>query len=292
MTLGHAWSPAIAAVFCFGAPLAAQQLNPGPLVLSQPGSTRALALGNAFVLGADDSDAIFYNAALADQLRGISAAYQTTPQPDEDGRLFTFSGATEWWGGAAAIGVQAISYGAPRDESVNGVPATGIVGAVAYARRILGIRFAATGKLIEQRFGEARSSTVAFDIATARTIGFVNVGLAASNMGPNLDFDSPYDGNLPERMTLSASTRARPAGPLDLLATGAITSDIDGNITGGVGVETAYWPISGRTFFARVGLLHDETDHITLGAGFTGDRIGLDYAYVDGGGHRAGIRWR
>lgn len=289
MTLMRAAAGFLVAIFSLASPLAAQRPGPGPLVLVQPGSTRALALGNAFVLGAEDSDAIFYNPALADRLRGISGSYQVVPQSGEDGRLFSFSGATEWWGGAAALGVQVLSYDAAL--AANRVPSNGIVGAVAYAHRVRGIRLAATGKLIEQQFGDARSSTVAFDIATATTIGVLTLGLSASNIGPGLDFDSPFDGDLPERMTLAASTRARPTGPFDLLATGAITSDLDGDVVGGIGLETAYWPIAGRTFFARVGFLHDDANRITLGGGFAGDRIGLDYAYVYGGFHRASIRW-
>jgi hypothetical protein len=40
-------------------------------VLVAPASTRGLGMGGAFVLGATDPDAIFVNAALGAQLRGI-----------------------------------------------------------------------------------------------------------------------------------------------------------------------------------------------------------------------------
>jgi hypothetical protein len=64
------------------------------------------------------------------------------------------------------------------------------------------------------------------------------------------------------------------------------------------GVEAAYWPITGRTFFARAGVRRPEQGEqpFTLGAGFAGDKIIVDYAFepFEGGrrAHRFGVKWR
>ena len=280
----------------------AQGPGVGPIVFLQPGSTRALAMGNAFVLGSTDSDAIFYNPALAEQLRGFGGAVQLLPQENlPDGRLFTLSAGAEWWGGAVALGLQALSYDAVGDEIDPGfVNASGIMGAVAFTRRIWRIRLGLTGKFLEQRFADSRDATGTVDVSTAANFNIFSVGLSVQNLGPELNLDRtgfPAAANdLPERVAFAISTRPRPAGPFDVLASGSIASDFDGDITGGLGAEIAYWPRSGRTFFARVGGLRDpqEEMRLTLGGGFWGDRVTLDYAFVagDGGAHRVGVRWR
>lgn len=281
------------------AQLDAQGPGLGAIVLTQPGSTRALGMGNAFVLGSVDSDAVFYNAAIPEQLRGFGGALNLLPQANlTDGRLFTASAGMEWWGGAVAFGMQALTHEAIGPEIFPGsISASGIAASVAYTRRIRGLRLAATAKLVEQKHASSRDATAALDLATAANFGIVSLGLAIQNLGPDLKFDfldAPTD--LPRRVTLAASTRARPLGPLDVLGTGAVSADFDGDLTGGLGAEVAYWPVSGRTFFARIGGLRNaaEDTHLTLGAGFWGDRIALDYAYVaEGeGAHRVGVRWR
>jgi hypothetical protein len=65
-----------------------------------------------------------------------------------------------------------------------------------------------------------------------------------------------------------------------------------------LGVELAYWPITGRTFFVRGGVRRPEegAQPFTLGAGYAGDKIILDYALdpFEGGrrAHRFGVKWR
>lgn len=284
---------------CIALPSALRGQGLGPIVLTQAGSTRALSLGNAFVLGSTDSDAIFYNAAFLEQLRGIGGSVQwIAAEGVQVGRLVTVSGAAEWWRGAVAVGVKAMHYDAVGDDIFPAhAPASGLVAAVTHARRVWRLRLAATGKLVEQRLGDHRDATVAFDLATAANVSFFSFGLAVQDVGPHLDVDASFaDNDLPSRVTLALATRARPLGPLDILATGAFTTEFDGDITAGSGVELAYWPVSGRTFAARLGGLRDAGGEarLTLGAGFTGDRIAVDYVFVSTPErtHRIGLRWR
>jgi hypothetical protein len=65
-------------------------------------------------------------------------------------------------------------------------------------------------------------------------------------------------------------------------------------------LEVAYWPVTGRTFFARVGFRQlpevQTASPLTIGAGFTGDNIVLDYAYegfeTGDPSHRFTLGWR
>jgi hypothetical protein len=82
-------------------------------------------------------------------------------------------------------------------------------------------------------------------------------------------------------------------------AAAAVSYREDGTFTPHAGIEVAYWPVSGRTFIGRVGVRYIEDSDIrplTLGAGFTGDRIGIDYGYQGYDGsevvHRVGVRLR
>lgn len=269
-----------------------------PLILTQPGSTRAMALGNAFVFGGPDSDAVFYNPAFAEQLRGISGAWQWWPVEGQNTGLVSVSGGSEWWGGASALGVRAMNYETPRPGPSGGtVAASGLAASVTHARRVFGVRVGATAKIVEQRFVNERSAVPAFDIGAGVPVSVLLFGLAIQDLGPDLDFEAPFvDQDLPTRLTFNAATRSRPTGPLDLLAAAMISTEFDGDVTAGAGIEAGYWPISGRTFFGRIGGLRDTAGdvHLTTGAGFNGDRISLDYGFVarGDGSHRLGVRWR
>jgi hypothetical protein len=286
-------------------PLFAQE-RLAPVALEVPASVRAAALGGAFVLGSVDADAIFYNAAFGESLRGISASAHLFGRPSS---LVSVSGGMEWWGASVGLGLQTTSYAdggrtalRAEDDLFNtmGDAVAEQIASLAYARRVKGIRFGATAKWIEQRTNEARSSSFAADLSAGMTVGPVQLGLAVQNLGPALpvvDEERP----LPNRATLGASL-ARPwiVGPIDVLATAATGRDAYGDFFGGGGVEVSYWPITGRTFTLRGGLRSvpsgmDE-EPLTLGAGYTGDRISLDWAWQSFGPlgyvNRFGVRWR
>jgi hypothetical protein len=79
----------------------------------------------------------------------------------------------------------------------------------------------------------------------------------------------------------------------------AISRWEDGTVVPHAGIEFAYWPVSGRTFIGRIGIRYIEDSDIrplTLGAGFVGDRIGIDYGVQGYDGaravHRVGVRLR
>ena len=285
---------------------AAQVRETAPLVLELPASARAAGLGNAYVLASADNDALFYNPGLLDTSRGLGASVAFYGRA----ALFTLSAAAEWWRGGVGLGVQTLSFSADAPDA--GAHALGEAGlsdggdtnasetvlSAGYARVLFGFRSGIVAKLVEQRLPGERDVTFAADLGIARRFGLVTVGFAAQNVGRQPELEG-RDADLPLAFSLGAATQTGPVGPLDVtLSAGGSLRD-DDRIAASAGVEIAWWPVSGRTFMARIGFRHVDDDRarpLTLGAGFAGDRIILDYAVQDFEAgepvHRVGIRWR
>jgi hypothetical protein len=287
-------------------PAQAQVRENAPLLLHLPASTRAAALGDAYHLASADNDAIFYHPGLIDAARGLGGSLALFDRAT----LATLSAAAEFWSGGVAFGVQSLSWSAPtrtsgaftRGEAGLGesgdINASELAVSAGYGRAIKGFRVGVIGKYIEMRVPGEHDVTVAGDIGVARRIGFVTVGFSARNLGRSPALEGE-DLALPLTLTLGASTQSRAVGPLDLSAAAAVSYREDGTFIPHAGIEVAYWPVSGRTFIGRVGIRYiDDSDirPLTLGAGFTGDRIGIDYGFqgYDGapGSHRVGVRLR
>ena len=295
-------------------PAQAQLRDRGPIVLQLPASTRALALGNSFVLGSQDSDAVFYHPGELNRVQGFSGSVQ---RYGSSSTLATFSAGRSWLSGGVVIGVQQLSSGAEGTEPIVGkdllelpsdvgtlrengsVGQSELVVSAGYGRTIKGIQVGLVGKLIEERFGSQHSATAAVDLGAAASPGPVTLALAVQNLGPAMaigDEEIP----LPLRFTLGASSRRAPVGPLDLSASSAVIYSVDGDVIPSVGMEVAYWPVTGRTFVGRLGFRHlpaEQTGYpLTFGGAFLGDTILLEYAYegFDSGSpsHRFSIGWR
>jgi hypothetical protein len=299
-------SAVLTLVFLVWSPVQAQVRENAPLLLDLPASTRALGLGDAYHLASADNDAIFYHPGLIDAARGIGASLAFFGQAT----LVTMSGAADFWHGGMGFGVQSLSYSARTRTSgafARGEAGLGEAGDVStdelavsagYGRSIKGFRVGLVGRYIELRVAGERDETVAADVGIARRIGFVTAGLSARNLGraPELEGE---DVTLPLTLTLGASTQTRAVGPLDVALAAAVSRREEGTIVPQGGVEIAYWPVSGRTFIARAGIRYIEDSDIrplTLGAGFVGDRIAIDYAFQEYDGaaalHRVGVRLR
>ena len=294
---GYAWrSGAVAALVAAVAGEASAQMS-GPLeaaVLVAPSSTRGLGMGDAFVLGATDPDAIFANAALGAQLRGMSLGVSRFGGDAEGALGFTAAAGTAWWRGAVGVGLRVSG------RNAGGSPGAGAAASLAYAVTVLGVRLAAGASLLEQSWAGGRGSGVSFDAAAATNVGPFYLGASARNLGPDVTLRGEGAAaatlSLPERFVANAATRTLVAGPLDVIGAAAWATDADGEWTAGAGVETAYWPIQGRTFAVRAGVRRgrEHAARLTLGAGFRGDALGIDWGWLDaeGGVHRVGVSWR
>jgi len=177
--------------------------------------------------------------------------------------------------------------------------ASELVASLGYSRTLWGLRVGTVGKFIEERLGSFKGSVGAVDLGVTASPGPLTVGLALQNMGPSLKLGGG-EVPLPLRLGLGASTRMVWVGPLDLSASGGVSYREGGDVIPSVGLEVAYWPVTGRTFIGRLGLRNlpdPETGNpFTFGVGFAGDNLVLDYAYegFESGNpaHRFTLGWR
>ncbi|MBX6362693.1 MAG: hypothetical protein IRZ00_02390 [Gemmatimonadetes bacterium] len=283
-------------------PAAAQRTS---LLLRLPASARALALGDHFPAGYADVSGVFYEPAFL-QDGGIYAGGQAY-----GGGALTLdaAGAVEWLGGIAALGLRGIDYDAAADPRIvqvrpsaldheGGVPVAERAVSVTFAHGVKKLRLGASAKLVEERIGADHGASVAFDASAGATLGLLRVAVTALNLGPDVEVGAG-DLAVPERYTASlTSTVPLPTGPLDVTPVLAVSREWTGRIAPAFGLELGYWPVSGRTLYVRGGVRRppeDGTEAFTVGAGFSGDRISIDYAYEPlddaAGGHRVALRW-
>ncbi|MEZ4417137.1 MAG: hypothetical protein R3E10_15395 [Gemmatimonadota bacterium] len=278
-----------------------------PSVLELTHSARSAALGGAYPLADPLADVLFAAPGRIGDARGLSLFHADF---GANGRGFTAAGAADWWGGGVAGGVQVLSYGVasedpdalpPRESRLGDdgpVPVSEAVLSAGFGREVFDVDVGAALKLVEMRLGAVRASTVGVDVGAAHALGPVSVALSLQNLGGDLSFPGG-SRSLPTKVALGLGTQRRPLGPLDLGAAGAVTRLVDGEVEAGAGVELSYWPINGRTFSGRAGYRHavdEDLRGLTLGGGFAGDQIRIDYAWQsagDGRGHhRFGLSWR
>ncbi len=295
-------------------PAEAQSRDRGPIVLNLPGSTRALAMGNSFTLGSQDPDAVFYHPGLLSQSNGFGLSIQ---RYGAAATLASFAAGGSWFSGGVVLGIQQLGYAAEGSLPILGddllnlpadigslrengdVGVSELVVSAGFGRSVKGIRMGFVGKLVEERFGPRKSATVAFDVGVAASPGPLALGLSVQNLGPAMSIGEA-EIPLPLRFSLGASTDRAPLGPLDLSAASALSYSVAGDVIPSVGLELAYWPVTGRTFIGRLGFRQLPEDQsaspVTFGAAFTGDDIVLEYAFeaFDSGdsSHRFSIGWR
>jgi hypothetical protein len=272
-------------------------------------------LGNSFAFGFPDSDAVFYHPGVLGRVQGLSGSVQ---KYGSSSTLTTFSAGTSWLSGGVALGVQHLSYGAEATAPILGsdllglsadagslrdngiIAASELVISAGYGRTVKGIRTGVVGKLIEERFGPLKEAIGALDLGLAASKGPVTVGLSLQNLGPAMAIGGE-EIPLPLRVGLGASTDAAPVGPLDLSASGGMRYEpAAGDLVPSLGLEVAYWPVTGRTFIARIGVRNLPAEQsgspLTFGGAFMGDDLVLEYAYegFDSGcpSHRFTLGWR
>ena len=313
----RAAAPVLVAVLLAPAALSAQVRGNLPKVLTLPASTRAMGLGNAYVLTDRHADVLFYQPALLSRASGFGVDVQRWGAESSSA---TASAAMAWFGGGVGIGLQTLQYSAP-SESVPGgqddlfaegtVPVSERVATVGYGRVLKGFEFGVAGKLVDQRVGTARNTLPLVDLGAAHGLGPFMVGLTVRDLGPQaFDSDDDEAGEAegdeededarPTRFVLGAGAYGQEVGIFDLGVAAQVSYSSDETVVGG-GVEIGYWPITGRTFVARVGVQTvpdgSEASPVTFGFSYWGDDLVLEWAYQDFGAvgkgtHRFGVRWR
>lgn len=268
----------------------------GPSVLDLPAGPRTLAMGGVGVASRDD-EVLFFNPAQLVVANGFSASGERY-SADESGSAM--SAVTRFNGGGAALGMRTNNFDA-HFGTVSGVPgvftATSLEGSLGFAQVVKGIRVGGAVKYAEEDFGAARVEGGLVDIGLAKQVfGSYTVGAVVQNLGRDMT-DGPTTIEVPTTTTLGVS-RGAPLGEFDLLGTAAVTWRRGSVFSPAGGLEVNYSWLNGYNIAIRAGGRRPLPGEkaITAGAGFTMDRLSIDYALEAFAGnqlgHRIGLRIR
>lgn len=283
------------------------------VLLRLPASTRALGMGNVGIVGRDD-DVLFYNPAQLAIARGMSVSAEQFSSSAHDGAL---SSVTRFYNGGIAVGATVAEftsgagvYPVDRPAFNDGGPTAGTDASlvVGVGQVFWKTRMGLAAKYIDERIGDTQNGRGALDAGLARDFFGYQFGLAVQNIGSAFEPVLPFLANsfetnvrasneLPFRATFGAG-HGWQAGPVDLAATAALSSLRNGFLTPAGGAEMNYSWLDGYTIALRAGARRPERGEgpLTAGAGFTMDRLSIDYALdssIDGRiAHRIGLRIR
>ena len=288
-------------------PSSAQTVGALPRVAELPASTRAMALGDAYMMDSGHADAVFYHPALLTRASGFGLDVQRW---GANATSAAASAAVAWLGGGVGIGVQTLQFAAS-SAALAAAPAgqdhlfdSGTLGVserialLGYARELFGFDVGVVGKLVEERIGSSHDTGALVDVGIATDVGPLTAGLSWRNLGQTVS-SRFTEFERPERVTLGVGGYGEQLGPLDVGVSAAV-SYASSEWLPSAGVEVGYWPIQGRTFVGRVGVRRvpgGQASPISLGFAFWGDDIVLEWGFqpfdgaADGGTHRFGVRW-
>jgi len=188
-----------------------------------------------------------------------------------------------------------------------------VLAAVGVAQTFKGFRIGVTGKYLREELAVSEDRALA-DVGVGRDFTLwlpFQAALSVQNLGSDFSSDAvlivpqnlpgldgaPDRARLPMRASLGLSSGA-PVGPLDIGALAQLSVLRDGFVAPAGGVEAGYSWLDGYSIALRAGARRPENGEgvLTAGAGFSVDRISIDYALetLTGGrtAHRVGLRIR
>ena len=253
-------------------------------------------MGGVGVTSRDD-EVLFFNPAQLVVANGFSASGERY-SADESGSAM--SAVTRFNGGGAALGMRTNNFDA-HFSTVSGGPgvftATSLEGSVGFAQVVKGIRVGGAVKYAEEDFGSTRVEGGLLDLGLAKQVfGSYTLGAVVQNLGRDMT-DGPTTIEVPTTTTIGVS-RGAPLGEFDLLGTAAVTWRRGSVFSPAGGLEVNYSWLNGYNIAIRAGGRRPLPGEkaITAGAGFTMDRLSVDYALeaFTGNqlGHRIGLRIR
>ncbi len=312
MRFGRAVSSALGACVLFGAasvfvpdgPAAAQEPG-GLLVLDLPAGISAAAIGGAHPLARATGNAVFYHPGL---LAGASGFGGSVAHYGSGATFLTASAAGSWWNGGISVGLQVLTYrpdpaGAAYESDLlyrGATSASQTALTVGYAREVVdALSIGLSAKMIDVAGDGTRDRVMAVDVGAGLDLGDVVLAASAIGVGPDAEPGGVRVSADP-RLSLGVGTDRIPVRGLDLSGAAALIRDTDGSWTPGGGVEVSWWPVVGRRFIGRLGYRRvregDIARGVTLGGGFEGDDVVIEYALQTFDGdhavHRFGLRWR
>lgn len=272
-----------------------------PVVLTLPAGPRTLALGDVGVTSRDD-EVIFFNPAQLVIANGFSASGERYGGGSSTAAL---SAVTRFNGGGVAIGMRTqsaeasfVSSPGTPDAFEQSLVSSSLELSVGVAQAFKGIRFGVAGKYAEQESAGSRLERGLVDLGVSKVMfGSYTVGAAVQNLGQDADLPGPVEAELPRQATLGVS-RGGPVGEFDLFGTAAVSWVRSNTLAPAGGLEVNYSWLSGYNIALRAGARRPlpGEEAFTAGAGFTMDRLSIDYALetLSGGrvGNRLGLRIR
>jgi hypothetical protein len=273
-----------------------------------PASSRLLAMVIVGVVGRDD-DVLFYNPAQLVAARGMSASFE---QLSSTARIGALSSVTRVGSGGIAVGATIANFSSPfgaypvdRLNMMGAGPNAGTSESfvVGLAQVVKGTRFGLAGKFVDERIANTRNDRALLDLGVAHDFFGTSFGLAVQNIGKSFEPTFPNGvstdfGTIPQapalmplRTTLGAG-RGTQAGPFDVYATAAVSLLRDDFVVPAGGGEISYSWLDGYNIILRAGARRPERGEgtFTAGAGFSMDRVSIDYALETLSGSRVANR--
>lgn len=295
----------VATVATAQAPAPDQRERYAPLILKLPATARLLSLGGAQV-ALRDVDAIFGNPALVGTGTALAFGAERYASGATAGQ---FASSSTIGPLGIGVGVQLLDAG-PRDGTfparsdvltrANAAGTSGLAATLAASLSWKQLRWGVGATYVEERVSDRRAGGVVFAIGASKSLQFLNstVGVAVQHLGPRLEVAGRSEA-LPTQLAVGVATAPRGLGKwIDVSGTAELDVRRDGALFPRGGVELSYTPIEGVAFVGRVGgrrpQLREERA-VTVGGGFTVDRVTLDYGWQalrEGAGHRLTLRLR
>ena len=277
----------LVSVLTFSPAISAQSHSVLPRTTTLPASTRAMALGDSYVLNSGKADVLFYHPALLARATGFGGSLQRWGSASSAASM---SGAFEFLGGTLGIGLRTLQYATESEDELHaplgqdhhfrpgGERSHERTASIGYGRELWGaLSLGLAIDLLEIRLESLQQNIMLIDFGISADLGPIGVGLTAHDIG-NKPFhdvpDEPFEdfGPRPSRIVL------------------------------GAGAEIGYYPVRGRTFVLRIGLQNvpqnSEMSSFTTGFAFWLDDFILEWAFrpvssaPERGSHRFGISWR
>lgn len=304
-------------VLTFSPAISAQSHSVLPRTTTLPASTRAMALGDSYVLNSGKADVLFYHPALLARATGFGGSLQRWGSASSAASM---SGAFEFLGGTLGIGLRTLQYATESEDELHaplgqdhhfrpgGERSYERTASIGYGRELLGaLSLGLAIDLLEIRLESLQQNIMLIDFGISADLGPIGVGLTAHDIG-NKPFhdvpDEPFEdfGPRPSRIVLGAGTYGQEVGIFDVGFAANAGVDSQDSLTYGAGAEIGYYPVRGRTFVLRIGLQNvpqnSEMSSFTTGFAFWLDDFILEWAFrpvssaPERGSHRFGISWR
>ena len=304
-------------VLTFSQAISAQSHSVLPRTTTLPASTRAMALGDSYVLNSGNAAVLFYHPALLARATGFGGSLQRWGSASSAASM---SGAFEFLGGTLGIGLRTLQYSTKSEDELHAPIGQGhhfrSAGDRSYERTVsIGYGLELSGALsaglavdlLETRFESLQQNIMLIDFGISADLGPIGVGLTAHDIG-NKPFhdvlDEPFEdfGPRPSRIVLGAGAYGQQVGIFDVGLAANAGLDGQDSLTYGAGAEIGYYPVRGRTFVLRIGLQDvpqkSEMSSFTTGFAVWLDDLILEWAFrpvssaPERGSHRFGISWR